>query len=133
MWGSGCGASSGLTWEVKEQFSRICFFFFLVFRDRVSLCSPGCPGTHSVDLAGLELRNPPASASQVLGLKACATTPGLFFSFYYVVPRNQTQDINLGSKHLYMQSHLTDPKLYISEFLYLNKTDFFTYLFIYLF
>jgi hypothetical protein len=52
------------------------FFFFLVFRDRVSLCSPGCPGTHSVDQAGLELRNPPASASRVLGLKACATTPG---------------------------------------------------------
>jgi hypothetical protein len=41
----------------------------LVFRDRVSLCSPGCPGTHSVDQAGLKLRNPPASASQVLGLK----------------------------------------------------------------
>ncbi|GAB1302366.1 Kinesin-like protein KIF11 [Apodemus speciosus] len=40
----------------------------------VSLYSPGCPGTHSVDQAGLELRNPPASASQVLGLKACATT-----------------------------------------------------------
>ncbi|GAB1302908.1 H/ACA ribonucleoprotein complex subunit DKC1 [Apodemus speciosus] len=38
----------------------------------VSLCSPSCPGTHSVDQAGLELRNPPASASQVLGLKACA-------------------------------------------------------------
>jgi hypothetical protein len=36
------------------------FFFFLVFRDRVSLCSSGCPGTHSVDQAGLELRNPPA-------------------------------------------------------------------------
>ncbi|GAB1286311.1 Protein SCAI [Apodemus speciosus] len=36
---------------------------------RVSLCSPGCPGTYSVDQAGLELRNPPASASQVLGLK----------------------------------------------------------------
>ena len=34
----------------------------LVFRDRVSLCSPGCPGTHFVDQAGLELRNPPASA-----------------------------------------------------------------------
>jgi hypothetical protein len=42
-----------------------------VFRDRVSLCSPGCPGTHSVDQAGLELRNPPASASLVLGLKEC--------------------------------------------------------------
>jgi hypothetical protein len=24
---------------------------------------PGCPGTHFVDQAGLELRNPPASAS----------------------------------------------------------------------
>jgi hypothetical protein len=35
----------------------------MLFRDRVSLCSPGCPGTHSVDQAGLELRNPPASAS----------------------------------------------------------------------
>jgi hypothetical protein len=54
-----------------------CFFFLFVFvfRDRVSLCSPGCPGTHSVDQVGLELRNPPASASGVLGLKACATTP----------------------------------------------------------
>jgi hypothetical protein len=35
----------------------------VVFRDRVSLCSPGCPASHSVDQAGLELRNPPASAS----------------------------------------------------------------------
>jgi hypothetical protein len=50
-------------------------FFFLVFQDRVSLCSPGCPGTHSVDQTGLELRNLPVSASQGLGLKACATTP----------------------------------------------------------
>ena len=40
----------------------------------VSLYSPGCPETHSVDQTGLELRNLPASASQVLGLKACATT-----------------------------------------------------------
>jgi hypothetical protein len=57
-------------------FLFVCLFWFgLVFRDRVSLCSPGCPGTHSVDQAGLEIRNPPASASRVLGLKACATTP----------------------------------------------------------
>jgi hypothetical protein len=54
----------------------IIIIFFLVFRDRVSLYSSGCPGTHFVDQAGLELRNPPASTSQVLGLKACATTPG---------------------------------------------------------
>jgi hypothetical protein len=42
-----------------------------VFQDRVSLCCPGCPGTHSVDQ---ELRNLPASASQVLGLKMCVAT-----------------------------------------------------------
>ena len=50
------------------------FFFFLVFRDRVSLCCPGCPGTHSVDQAGLELRNLPASASQMLGLQVSTKT-----------------------------------------------------------
>jgi hypothetical protein len=53
-------------------------FFFLVFRDRVSLCSLGCPG---IDQAGLELRNSPASASQVLGLKLCATTARLSYDF----------------------------------------------------
>jgi hypothetical protein len=37
-------------------FFLFCFFGFLVFRDRVSLCSPGCPGIHFVDQAGLELR-----------------------------------------------------------------------------
>jgi hypothetical protein len=47
----------------------LLFFFFS--QDTVSLYSPGCPGTHSVDQTGLELRNLPASASQVLGLKAC--------------------------------------------------------------
>ena len=56
----------------------ILVFYFFVFRDRVSLYSPGCPGTHFVDQAGLELRNPPASASasRLLGLKTCAATPG---------------------------------------------------------
>jgi hypothetical protein len=56
----------------------VCFVLFFGFgffpQDKVSLCSPGCPGTHFVDQAGLELRNLPASASQVLGLKACTTT-----------------------------------------------------------
>jgi hypothetical protein len=35
---------------IKETF---CFVLFLFFRDRVSLNSPGCPGTHFVDQAGL--------------------------------------------------------------------------------
>jgi hypothetical protein len=69
--------------SLQPPVSTFCLFVFVlfcfVFRDRVSLCSPGCPGTHSVDQAGLELRNLPASASQVLGLKACATTPGSRF------------------------------------------------------
>jgi hypothetical protein len=40
----------------------VCFFLFF-FRGKVSLYSPGCPGTL------------PASASWVLILKVCATTP----------------------------------------------------------
>jgi hypothetical protein len=60
----------------------VIFGFVFVFLDRVSLCNPGCPGTHSVDQAGFELRNSPASASQVLGLKTCATMPGRYFVFY---------------------------------------------------
>jgi hypothetical protein len=53
--------------------AKLCFSFacllvdWLVlaslFYDRVSLCSPGCPGTCSLDQAGLELRDPSASAS----------------------------------------------------------------------
>jgi hypothetical protein len=42
--------------------SCFCFVLF-AFQDRVSLCSPGCPGTHTVDQAGLELGDLPASAS----------------------------------------------------------------------
>jgi hypothetical protein len=66
-------------------FFLFCLFVWLVgwlvfyfFQDRVSLCSPGCPGTHSVDQAGLKLRDPAASASQVLGLKECTRTTWLF-------------------------------------------------------
>jgi hypothetical protein len=58
-------------------FALFCLFVCFVFRDRVSLCSPGCLGTYSVDQAGLELRNLPASASQVLGSRTCATTAQL--------------------------------------------------------
>jgi hypothetical protein len=42
----------------------------------ISLYSLGCPGTQSVDKAGLELRNPTASASRVLGSKVSTTMPG---------------------------------------------------------
>jgi hypothetical protein len=68
-----------------------CFSFCFVgfFRDRVSLCNPGCPGTHFVDQDGLKLRNLPASASQVLGLKVCATTAWqmcvFFFNYLFII------------------------------------------------
>jgi hypothetical protein len=63
-----------------------CFLFsfvvvVVVFQDRVSLYSPGCPGTHFEDQAGLELRNLLASASQALRLKACANTGPACFVF----------------------------------------------------
>jgi hypothetical protein len=64
-----CKVNFGLeNWLIEEIVYSLCLFvcLFVCFWDRVSLCSPGCPGTHSVDQAGLELRNPPASASQVL-------------------------------------------------------------------
>jgi hypothetical protein len=72
-----------------------CLFVCFLFFKTGSLYSPGCPGTHLVDQTGLKLRNLPASASAsgVLGLKACNTTPssihGLFcfcfcFSFLFV-------------------------------------------------
>ena len=54
-------------------------FVSFIFPDRVSLCSLGCPRTSCVKQADLELRDPPVSASQLLGLKAWATTPGHYF------------------------------------------------------
>jgi hypothetical protein len=57
-------------------FFFVCLFVFVFRGKQVSLYSPGCPGTHFVEQAGLELRNLLASASRVLGLKVCATMPG---------------------------------------------------------
>ena len=58
--------------EVQENFS-------FVFWDRISLCSPGYPGTSSIDQAGLKLRDPSASAIPELALKALTTMPSDFF------------------------------------------------------
>jgi hypothetical protein len=62
--------------------------FCLVGLVFVSLGSSGCPGTHSVDQAGLlELGDLPAAASRVLGVKASITTAWqlheLFFFFFF--------------------------------------------------
>jgi hypothetical protein len=68
---------------VNFELYLFIYLFILVFQDRVSLYSPVCPGTHFVDQAGLELRNPSASASRVLGLKACTTMHGLNFFLFF--------------------------------------------------
>ena len=52
-----------VSWSFSITAFNILFFFFWFFWDRVSLCSSGCPGTHSENHAGLELWNLPASAS----------------------------------------------------------------------
>ena len=43
--------------EPTVIFYYLFIYLFLVFWDSVSLCSPGCPGTHSVDQAGLDVRH----------------------------------------------------------------------------
>jgi hypothetical protein len=68
--------ASGDRAQHLSSYCSCLFVCLFVFRDRVSLYSPGCPGTQLVNQAGLELRNLPTSASRVLGLKVCATTPG---------------------------------------------------------
>jgi hypothetical protein len=94
LWSSGTGVTGMMcqsVWELVTELRSpaeqqgdalpgpfVCLFvcFLFSFWDRVSLYSPGCPGTHFVNQAGLELRNPPASASPALGLKACTTMSG---------------------------------------------------------
>jgi hypothetical protein len=74
--------------------------YILDMLSTIELCSPTPPPTHPTPFffpetgflciapAGLELRNPPASASRVLRLKAWATMPGspppfFFFTFNF--------------------------------------------------
>jgi hypothetical protein len=64
VWGAGGGQekynrchNEGQTTILQSQGMGAVFVWpvGLVFQNRVSLCSPSCPGTHSVDQAGLEL------------------------------------------------------------------------------
>jgi hypothetical protein len=77
--------SGTLNLVLNIHYFLFCLFVCL-FQDRVSLYSPG---THFVDQAGLELRNLSASASQVLGLKACTTTTRLLKSFIFMYTENK--------------------------------------------
>jgi hypothetical protein len=61
--------------EKRINFFLSFFFFFFGFFETGFLCVALAVPELSEDQAGLKLRNLPASASQVLGLKACATMP----------------------------------------------------------
>jgi hypothetical protein len=73
-WREACALSHWAIPPVLLKISFYCLFCFILLFKTGFLCSLGCPGTHSIEQAGLKLRNPPSSASLVLGLKACATT-----------------------------------------------------------
>jgi hypothetical protein len=60
-----------------------CFGFW--FSETRFLCVALAVLELTLDQAGLKLRNSPASASQVLGLKACTTTTWLFAWFCFFV------------------------------------------------
>ena len=75
-------------WDWTQDLAHVRQVFYielhplsLIFWDRVSLCSPG---THFVDQPGLKLRDPPISASQVLGLW-CTTIPCPGFCFVVIL------------------------------------------------
>jgi hypothetical protein len=78
-----------VVWLVGFWFFSFCF----VFRDRVSLCSPGCPGTHFVNQAGLELRNLPASAQSFLKLTLLTEFLEKTSTFYFSILSQQMKAV----------------------------------------
>lgn len=54
--------------------TNLLCFVYLIFWDGISLCSPGYTRAGSVHQTDLQLREQPASGSQVWGIKACGTT-----------------------------------------------------------
>jgi hypothetical protein len=93
--GSGGREVGGWGWESNREiflnsfvFLSLFLFPFWFFQDRVSLCSPGCPGIHFVDQLGLELRDLLASASQALGVKGVCHQ--ILFLFILKIMRHTT-------------------------------------------
>ena len=70
-----------------------------------------CPGTHSVDQAGLKLSDPPASASQVLGLKVYGIYCLAITDFYTFHFRRKTHGYHLflfNFKYLLISKQTSD-------------------------
>jgi hypothetical protein len=73
-----------LSRESNTSILVICNIYFLgggIETGFLCALEPGLSWTHSVDQTGLKLKDPTASASQVLGLKACTTAARLDIIF----------------------------------------------------
>jgi len=57
-----------------------CLFVLFCFWEKVSLCNPGCPGTHSLDQAGLEFEIPLPLPTKCWGSRCVPPLPS-FLSF----------------------------------------------------
>jgi hypothetical protein len=75
-----------MEWGQFDRRLTILVFLFVcfVFRDRVSLSSPGFPGIHSVDQDALELTEILLPLSpECWDLKCASPLPGIFFFFFF--------------------------------------------------
>ena len=89
----------GLVWFGWFWFGLVWFGLVWFFETEVL-----CPRTHSVDQVGFELRNPPASASQVLGFKVRATTPSwkTVLKGAESIPGEDIESYSLAIIHMYL-------------------------------
>jgi hypothetical protein len=66
----------------KTAMYIVLYFFVVVFEMGCTFCSPGCPGTHSVVQAGLELTEIHLPLLPECWLTACATTSSNLYIFF---------------------------------------------------
>jgi hypothetical protein len=78
------GRSNKLRKIAKWQGKKIEQLFYVAFQDRVSLCSLGCPGAHSLDQAYLELSPPLPPKCWVKGV---SPLPG-YACYFTVITRS---------------------------------------------
>lgn len=89
-------------------------FLFSFFSGQLSLCSPTCTGTHSVDQADFELRDPPASSwattagpqldflkNYLLGLYVCFCTLAVYRASTRITPSVCRQKVTSESVLLF--------------------------------
>jgi hypothetical protein len=87
-----------------DMWDFVCLVWFLcrergTFQDRVSLCSPGCPGTLESRLALIEFRDLHASAFQVLGSKACTMIISLWGTCFCMCDRHVLYTVSDSRKY----------------------------------